>query len=132
MNMSRKQRDVRSLSRAGFKLWLDEEYDFVIVDGVRLPPGYNMSSIPLLIELPATYPLAPPGIAGSLLFVPRKLRFGRRQLEDIHERVTPTFETPGWNAWAWMCYENLEWDPFRDNLITFVEMVRTDLTDPKT
>ena len=129
--MSRKQRDLQNLSRAGFTIWVGDDRDFVIVENVRLPPGYDRRTIPVLIELPPDYPLVPPGVGSDHIYVPGSLRYHGHKLEDIHEWTTPAFRTPGWNGWAWMCYDHIAWDPHRDDLIVFIETVRADLTNPE-
>lgn len=129
--MSRKEKHLRNLSRVGFTLWIDDDLRFVIVEGVLLPPGYDRNRIPVLIELPSNYPVTPPGVGDNRIYVPGSLRYGGRELEDIHEGSTPNVATPGWDDWAWMCYEEIEWEPCRDDLITLIETIRADLTDPE-
>ena len=77
-------------------------------------------------EMPRDYPLCPPGI-GTHTYVSPDLQFNGRQLRDVHAGVTP-----GWGRWAWLCYQSIHWDPHRDDLVTFMEMVRADLTNPPT
>jgi hypothetical protein len=129
--MTRLLDDLRDLSRVGFPLWVDDHYRFVIVEGVQLPCGYNQQTIPVLIELPKRYPMTPPGVGGNRVYVPRKLRYRHSKIEDVHLGVGPWFKTPGWRSWAWLCYERIDWNPWRDNLITFIEMLRANLTNPK-
>lgn len=124
-------RHLRELSRA-FVLWIEEEYEFVVVCGMKLPPGYNRAETQLLIEIPQDYPLSPPGVGADRVYLSPDLRFKRRKLKDLHTGTTPSFYTPGFGPWAWFCYERVEWSPSRDGLVTFVEMVRADLTDPRT
>jgi len=130
--MSSLERDLRNLSTVGFSLWVDERRRFVIVEGVQLPRGYDRSTFPLLIELPWMYPTVPPGVGGSSVYVPSGLRYMGASLRDVHPNTTPPFLTPRWNDWAWLCYEKITWNPLRDDLVAFVEMVRSDLTNPKT
>jgi len=130
--MSRKVQDLQSLSRAGFRLWVDDDLKFVIVEGVRLPPGYDRSNIPVLIELPSNYPSTPPGIGSNRIYVPRGLRYRSQELCDVHEGTPPNFQTPGWGEWSWLCYERIVWNSCRDDLITLIETLRADLTYPNT
>lgn len=129
--MNRKRRDLQDLSRAGFSLWIDDQYEFVIVEGVALPPGYNYDAIPVLIELPPRYPMTPPGLGAHRVYVPKSLRYRHHKLEDVHPWQTPDKATPGWGPWAWWCYQQIRWNPCRDNFITFIEMLRANLTDPE-
>ena len=115
-----------------FPLWVDDNSLFVIVGKLKLPPGYNHTLTQLLIELPDDYPLSPPGIGDCLVYVDPNLRFGMRELRDVHPSHRPTYQTPGFGPWAWWCYEMINWNPNRDNLTTFVAMVRADLTNPPT
>ncbi len=123
--------DLYDLSSAGFSLCIDDDYRFVIVDDVLLPRGYNHRTIPVLIELPERYPMTPPGVGADRVYVPKKLRYRHSKIEDVHRHVGSTYSTPGWGPWAWLCYERIEWNPWRDNLITFIEMLRANLTNPK-
>jgi hypothetical protein len=130
-NHPRLERDLQNLSR-GCALWIGDDYGFVVVDELRLPPGYNCSTTRLLITLPPDYPLSPPGVGDNRVYLPPTLRFKRRELRDLHPIVEPPFRTPGFGPWAWLCYERVDWIPEHDNLIRFVEMVRADLTKPGT
>ncbi|NOY42834.1 MAG: hypothetical protein GXP26_13490 [Planctomycetes bacterium] len=130
--MSRLERDLRNLSRAGFPLWIDEQRRFVIVEGIQLPYGYDRSEIPLLIELPSVYPSLAPGVGKDRIFIPGDIQYRGSRLEDVHDGVTPRYETPERYDWAWLCYEKIVWNPLRDDLIAFVEMVRANLTNPET
>jgi hypothetical protein len=120
-------RHLADLSRA-YRLWIGDGDEFVIITGVNLPPGHNMAQTDLLVELPSDYPLSPPGVGDSRIFVPAGIRRQGRQLRHVHEGTTPDFETPKFGPWAWWCYSHISWDPCRDNLIKFVEMVRADFT----
>lgn len=130
--MSALDRDLRNLSRAGFSLWVDERMRFVIVEDVQLPHGYDRSEIPLLIELPSVYPSLAPGVGKDRIFIPGDIQYRGSWLEDVHDGTTTRYKTPGWSDWAWLCYEQIAWNPLRDDLIVFVEMVRANLTNPKT
>jgi hypothetical protein len=122
--------DLKRLSDH-FPLWLDDDYRFVVVRGVKLPPGYNYDTTDLLVGLPADYPCSPPGIGDSPVYTSPDLRFHGRVLADLHPG-NPKYATPGHAPWAWLCYRTIDWDPLIDDLIKFVEMVRADLTDPPT
>ncbi|OHB65849.1 MAG: hypothetical protein A2V70_16655 [Planctomycetes bacterium RBG_13_63_9] len=115
-----------------FCLWVDDWDRFVIVREVTLPPGFNRRSTDVLIELPEDYPMSPPGVAGSRIYVNAGLTFHRRIPAEYRECSSPTYGTPGFGPWAWICYEHIHWNPVRDNLVRFVEMLRADLTQPPT
>ena len=125
---------MKHLSRLSrhFRLWIDDDYRFVIVGSVLLPPGYNVRRAKLLIELPGDYPLSPPGIGDSLIYVSPVLQFHGWDLKDLHPHRQPAYPTPGFGPWAWWCYEKIRWYPKRDNLIRLVEMIRADMTNPPT
>ncbi|TWU20725.1 E2/UBC family protein [Bythopirellula polymerisocia] len=130
--MSTLEHDLRNLSCAGFSLWVDERRRFVIVEHVQLPLGYDRHWIPVLIELPRSYPMVPPGVGGNRVYIPKGMRFLGSLLQDVHPACTPNFITPGWRDWAWLCYEKIDWNPLRDDLITFIELIRANLTNPTT
>jgi hypothetical protein len=124
-------RHLRDLSLA-CRVWLAGDQKYVILGGVNLPPGYNRSQIDILVEIPRDYPLSPPGVGEHNVFVPPSIRFQGRTPKYLHEGTHPSYSTPGFGPWAWWCYQRIDWDPLRDNLIKFLEMVRADLTDPPT
>lgn len=130
-NLPRLERDLLNLAR-GCPLWIDDDYRYVVVDELLLPPGYSCSTTRLLITLPPDYPLSPLGVGDNRVYLPPTLRFRGRQLRDLHPWTEPRFPTPRFGPWAWFCYERVEWIPDHDNLIRFVEMVRADLTKPRT
>lgn len=90
----RLQRDLANLSRA-FELWVGDEYEFVIVRGVRLPEGFNRTNIDLLIDLPTDYPVSPPGVGSYRVYINPELRYRGRALEDLHAYRTPEVDAPG-------------------------------------
>ena len=115
-----------------FRLALDDWYRFVIVQSVKLPPGFNRNTTDALIELEFDYPQTPPGMGNSRVFVDAGLRFRGWMLAEYREHFQPTYRTPGFGPWAWICYQRIHWNPLRDDLVTFVEMLRADLTNPPT
>lgn len=123
-------RDLVQLSRH-FPLWLDDDYRYVIVQQVKLPPGYDRDYIDLLVELPPDYPASPPGIGDNRIYMPPDVTFRGQRLRDLHSGK-PKASPLGFGPWAWLCYEAIHWDPMSDELITLIEMIRADLTDPPT
>jgi hypothetical protein len=110
----------------GYLLSVSSDFRWIIVRDFRLPPGFNYFCTDVLVEIPQDYPCSPPGVAAHVYLSP-KLRFKGQELQDLHEGTTP-----GWGDWAWFCYSKIDWDPNRDDLIKFMEMVRADLTNPGT
>lgn len=108
---------------------LAEQCDWLVVTGVRLPPGYNFRRTSVLIELPADYPLTPPGVWDHV-YVDNRLRFRSKELRDLHAGSNPLWDKAG--QWGWWCYERVDWDPRRDDLVRFIEVMRKDFTDPPT
>ena len=127
---SRLKRELQQLSEH-FPLWIDDDYRFVIVQNVKLPPGYNREETELLIELPADYPYSPPGLGSSSIYVLSGLFFNGKPLRD-YRVLKPKYPVPEPGSWAWLCYETLDWCVFTDDLIKLVELIRTDLTSPPT
>ena len=125
------QQDLQDLSQY-YDLWIDDWYRFVIIRGMNLPPGYNYATTDVLLELPSDYPVSPPGQGKYSVMINVNLRFRGRLPAEYREHRTPEFPTPGFGPWAWICYQQINWDPFYDNLIGFVEMLRADLTNPPT
>ena len=123
--MSRLNDDLNVLSM-GYTLSLSDDLKWVTVHDFKLPPGYNLGYTDILMETPSDYPFSPPGV-GVRVYLNPDLHFRGRKLADLHARVTP-----GWGNWAWFCYEWINWDPNNDDLVKFMEMIRTDLTNPNT
>ena len=118
-------RHLRELSLA-CSIVASRDLSVVIIQDVKLSPGWNRSQTQMLVQIPEDYPLSPPGTAGSYIYVEAGLRFGGRRPADYTEghRFAGI-------KWAWWCYENIGWDPLRDNLVTLLERVRADLSNPE-
>ncbi len=125
MNIQILRDDLRSLSYV-YPVALDDDYESIIVKDFNLPQGYNYDSISILLDLPLDYPESPPGVGEAEVYVPRGLLFKGRKPEDYHENSGPT------EKWAWWCYESIDWNPCTDDFITFFEMLRAHMTNPKT
>lgn len=94
------------------------------VKNFLLPPGYNRPETEVVIHVPENYPVTPPG---RNVFLSRGLRFRERQLAHLHaNRHT---KVPG--DWRWYCLTMTNWDPMKDDFVSFLEYVRSDLTDPE-
>ena len=106
---------------------ISDDHRWLLIQNFRLPPGFSRNETGVLLEVPTDYPFSPPAVGSSMLYLPPNLRFKGRRLRDFHAEVNP-----GWGNWGWFCYEDIRWDPHRDDLVRFLEMVRQDLTDPNT
>lgn len=124
MNLQRLKHDLWKLSYV-YPFAIDDDYKFIIIDGFNTPPGYNLDIIPILLRLPENYPESPPGLGNASVYVPSKLRFQGRKPNDFHDNVGPS------EKWAWWCYEDIDWDPCRDNFVVFFEILRAHMTNPK-
>lgn len=89
------------------------------------PPGYNYTVMEVRLILPEDYPASPPGVSPSSVYVPSDLLFRGNQPNDFHPNCGPS-------GFAWWCFESIKWDPCRDDLITFMELLRLTMTDPPT
>lgn len=123
MNLRVLERHLCALSYV-YRLCVDEEFRYFIVRGFALPPGYNKPEIDVWAEVPADYPESAPGVGGAHVYVPEGLRFQGRIPKDYHQGTGPS-------GWAWWCYEWINWNPSRDNLIVFFELVRAHMTNPR-
>jgi hypothetical protein len=128
VNMTVLEDHARALSCA-YEVALDDDCRHLFVKDFNMPPGYNLSVIPILLEVPDDYPESPPGVGGSHLFLPRGLRYRGHKPRDFHEEVGPPEDSS--EQWGWWCYERIDWDPCHDDLIAFFELLRADMTDPR-
>ena len=122
MNINVLEHDLIELSY-DYRIDVDEDLEYFIVRQFKLPPGYNTSAIDIMVEIPDDYPESPPGVGESHVYVPEGLLFHGQEPEDYHDWTGP-------DGWAWWCYSSISWDPCKDNLITFFEIMRAHLTDP--
>ena len=123
MNTRILERHLIALSNV-YVVDISSDCQTIIIRDWNPPPGYQRARINLRLELPDDYPVSPPGAHGSALYVPVGLRYRGKKPKDLHEELGPA-------GWAWWCYENVNgWDPCRDDLITFFEMLRAHMTDP--
>lgn len=119
-------RHLLILSHA-YTIALDDDLRWFIAHNFRLPLGYDRPETSVLVTLPRDYPISPPGLGNSRVYLPPDLLYHGEELQDLHPS-----DAPAWGEWAWFCYQDIRWDPRRDNLMTFLEMVRADLTNPST
>lgn len=122
MNWQRLEHDLRQLSYA-YAVAIDDDCKTIIIKDFNLPPGYNRGQVPVMLILPKRYPEKAPGIGDARVFVPDDLSYKGREPKDFHPYSGP-------DGWAWWCYEWIKWNPCRDNLVTFFEMLRAHMTNP--
>ena len=102
-----------------------DDMSAIKVEDFNTPPGYNYPYIEVLLTLPRGYPTDPPGVGDSHVYVPAGLLYHGRVPEDYHENCKLSY--PGW---AWWCYEKIDWNPCKDDLIRFFELFRAHLSNP--
>lgn len=117
-------RDLRDLSSVT-RVLASQDLSRIIVGKVLLPPGWNRSDTRMLVEIPEDYPFSPPGVGSSHIYLETGLRFKGRIPTDYHEG----YRIDG-KGWAWLCYQSIDWQSQRDNLISLLERVRADLSKP--
>jgi len=114
--------DIQELSHE-YPVSYDDVTNAIAVHGVRLLRGYTPSSIDIMIEIPSDYPLSPPGVGGTSIYLPDELRYRGQEIEDLHPRSENRFN----RQWAWFCYEHIDWNPLNDKLITLLGRIQADL-----
>lgn len=119
-------RHLKALSYA-YALSVSNDYRHLKVHRVKLPPGFNASHVDVLIDIPADYPMSPPGVGNSRIYLPCGLRFRGKPLEHLYEG-----SSNGRKEWAWFCYRGIRWNPCQDDLIRLMELNRVYLTNPLT
>ncbi len=106
-----------------YPIEMDDEGSHILVSSFDLPPGYNRVTIEVLMSLD-NYPVKPPGVSPSRVYVPDDLLYHGSQPKDFHPGFGPA-------GWAWWCFEEIDWDPCRDDLIVFFELLRLTMTKPE-
>jgi len=114
-------KDICKLSES-YRVELDDSLSYLIVRNFNLPPGYNCFTTNVLLEIPGDYPESPPGVGDSRVYLQKGLLFHSRRPQDYHEEDG--------EKWAWWCYSEINWDPCKDDLVTFFELLRAHLTNP--
>lgn len=116
------ERHVRELSYAYTAVDLHPNFEFIIVNGFRLPPGWNRQVTSVFVNISYDYPESPPGLSSDGVLLPSDLR--------KNGRMPPNFY-PGhdneYGRWGWWCYQRIAWDPHRDDLISLLERIRADM-----
>lgn len=84
-----------------------------------LPRGFNSTTTRLLLPIPQLYPQAPP----CAVYLSPDVRLHDRPLPNLYPDRGPTRE------WAWLCMYPQSWDPCRDSLVRFLDLVRTELSN---
>ena len=121
MNIPILEEQLSALSCA-YPVDVAEDYSHIIVRDFETPPGYNRSTIDVRIGIPEDFPVSPPGLAPHWICLPEGLRFKGKKPKDYHPGIGP-------RGWAWWCFERIEWDPCRDDLITLIEILRATMTE---
>ena len=121
MNKTILERHLRALSCA-YRLEVESNFRFFIIRNFQLPPGYNQTTIPVWADIPLDYPESPPGV-GAHIYLPQGLKYRGRTPRDYHPKSGP-------RGWAWWCYKRIDWDPCKDDLLVFFELLRTHMTNP--
>ncbi|MCF7955254.1 MAG: hypothetical protein K9M75_05590 [Phycisphaerae bacterium] len=124
MNRNRLLSDIKRLSCV-YPVAVDDNLESLIIRDFNLPPGYNCNYVSVLLMLPSDYPESPPGTGDSKVYLPNGLLFKGEIPADYHENNGPD------DDWAWWCYEDIEWDLCKDDLITFFELLRAHMTNPE-
>lgn len=121
------KRLLKDIKKLSFGYTIEPTKNYFMVREFLLPPGYNREEISILVLPPEDYPISPPGVGSSFAYIPKALLFHGYELQDLH----PDMNYPGFGDWAWLCFQEIKWNPNKDNLITFFEIVRTTLTNPE-
>ena len=125
MNYNRLSFDIKKLSCV-YSVTLNDNFERLVVSNFNLPPGYNHDYVSVLLMLPSDYPESPPGTGDSNVYLPKGLLFEGEKPADYHENHGPD------DDWAWWCYQEIQWDLCKDDLITFFELLRAHMTNPVT
>ncbi len=124
MNEHRFLLDVAKLMCA-YDVTFSDDYGTLYIYDFQMPPGWNKKQIQMEITIPSDYPISPPGVGDSELYIPNGLRYKGKKPADYYEK------RPHDRSKAWWCYQSLSWEPEKDDFIAFLEMVRAHMTNPK-
>ncbi|MFC1601760.1 hypothetical protein ACFL34_05370 [Candidatus Sumerlaeota bacterium] len=121
MNKRILKKHLRALSCA-YTIDIIGDYSHIIVRGFKPPPGYNKKQISIRMTVPKKYPVDVPGLSSNPIHLPTGLLLNGQEPQDYHPYTGP-------KGWAWWCFERIEWDPCRHDLITIIEVLRATMTD---
>lgn len=113
----------------GYRIGIGRDNASILLQDFLLPRGYNAHQCSVLLVIPPTYnyPVNPPGVTASRLYLPPSIRYQGRILADFHFD-----KNPGWGDWAWFCFERIDWNASDgDDLVVFFDAVRMCLSDPQ-
>lgn len=117
----RVREDIKDLTY-GYAVKVSEDY--LVISNFKLPEGYNKNEIEILLYPPKDYPISHPGVGSSNVYIPNDVLYHEKEISDFHPNVNPK-----WGNWAWLCFREIKWNPLKDNLLTFFELVRLHLTN---
>lgn len=96
----------------------------VTVPDEPLPPGWSLKATSVKFLVPVAYPMARP----DCFWADTNLRLANRALPQASrvQQIPGTAQTALWFSWHVQ-----HWDPNRDTLCTFLQVIRTRLKDAK-
>lgn len=119
---------------AGNVEWDWEDYMWVMIKNFKLPRGWSKPTVPLLIEIPRTYPDALPKEVG---FYTEKRLTDRKGFATSHYfQEMGSLNKYADRGWAWLCIHVNKWNPKTDirkgdNLMTICNLIHNTLSTGK-
>lgn len=94
----------------------------VVVESVRLPPGWSQASSRIVFVLPVGYPAAQP----DCFFAEESLRLASGALPQ-----NAGIQQLGNATWLWFSWHLTSWTPGRDNAVTFAHFIESRLANAR-
>lgn len=106
--------------------WDFEFYNWVMIKNFQLPHGWSKSIVPLLIEIPPTYPEALPRQIG--FYTEKSLRDSKGFTEEHYFDKMSILNKYSDRGWAWLSVHIDRWNPKSDirkgdNLLTICNLI---------
>ncbi len=94
----------------------------VVLESVRLPPGWSQANSRIAFVLPVGYPAAQP----DCFFAGESLRLASGALPQ-----NAGMQQLGNATWLWFSWHLTSWTPGRDNAVTFAHFIESRLANAR-
>ncbi len=121
---------IRDLESEGFSVEVYRDLSRVIASSIDLGGGgwtdsddWPIHDVKVMIDISPDFPLTVPGIGYThpryAIHIPL-IKHGGYMISDLHECEKHP-------PWYWLCFEEIDWNPRSDNLITLLQIIEVTI-----